>query len=933
MGGSSGGIISSVLSVAAVVAACVLPGTQFLLPATMQWTAMGGMYVSVGLMAAASVLGGGAKKDEQSFSAAAAAEGRDQNVRQAISYHRWVYGRCRIGGSLTWWHSNGSKNKNLHTLWTLTGCPIDGLEQLYVYDQAVTLDAGGWVQNGDYKNLIQFKFGNGTVEGDADLQATMEAVSGGGWTNAHRQYGCAKLYMLCKWDEKFSGIPQWKAVVRGRRVMDPRTSATAYSNNLALCIRDLLLNHPKLRFPAEDLHDDNWIAEANICDEDVAIPGGGSEKRYTVDGEFTLDQVPETTIKNMLTSCRGMLVPSASGIRLYTAAWREPTITLTLDDLDGPISGLVTRTTRSELGNGIRGLYTNPETWETTDYPAVSSAAYLAEDNGDPLWLNADQPFNLSPYRAQRVAKIELAENRQQIAFTLPLKISGLRCAVGLPVRLSIPKFGWVDKPFLVLNAAIALRDGGEDQPPRLGIDLKVKETAEASFDDPDLEAVDPAPDTGLPNWSTVDAPRNLALSSGTSELYLRGDGTVASRLKLAWDEVDDGYVLQGGSIEVQYKASASEAWVNAQTLPGSAMETWIYDVQDGADVDVRVRARNAMGVYSEWAQEDGHTVVGKTEPPSNVASLTVQQNGALCTFRWTEVVDKDLGGYEIRYTPQGSWNWENAQGVISANRGDLLDTASLPPGSWTVGIKALDTSKNPSQAAAVANITVTNFNDIVLTSSEHPRWPGAMDGFVVHPVTRELVPLALGTASDDGWETFDSFNPNPVAYALYQGQAVDMGFDAPDLRVWSQTVGRLGPGETRGAADPEFQLDHRLDAGAWSGMSPWTLGSVEARHLRPGVGLDPATGQGVVQALTMVVDVSERAESANGVVVPVGGLAVEFSRPFHTDRINVQLSAAGSVPLLPMYNDVTATGFMARVFDATGTDVGGSINWTAMGV
>jgi hypothetical protein len=52
----------------------------------------------------------------------------------------------------------------------------------------------------------------------------------------------AYLYIRMKYDQSAypNGIPLFTAVVRGKRVFDPRSSTTAWSDNAALCIRDYL---------------------------------------------------------------------------------------------------------------------------------------------------------------------------------------------------------------------------------------------------------------------------------------------------------------------------------------------------------------------------------------------------------------------------------------------------------------------------------------------------------------------------------------------------------------------------------------------------------------------------------------------------------------------------------------------------------------------
>jgi hypothetical protein len=143
--------------------------------------------------------------------------------------------------------------------------------------------------------------------------------------------------------------------------------------------------------------------------------------------------------------------------------------------------------------------------------------------------------------------------------------------------------------------------------------------------------------------------------------------------------------------------------------------------------------------------------------------------------------------------------------------------------------------------------------------------------------------------------------------------------------------AGALGPGETTGSPDPTFQIDFKLSAGAYDGFEDWTIGSVNAKTVKPRVKIVPATGAGYISSFTLVVDTPERSAHAEGVVVSTGGTAVVFDEPFHTTP-NVQITAEGATPLYPVKSSVSSTGFTVTVYDEAGNDVGGTVDWTATG-
>ena len=110
-----------------------------------------------------------------------------------------------------------------------------------------------------------------------DDQAAPEALTSAcpSWTAEHRLQGVAYVYLQLRYldtNMKFaSGIPNVKALVRGRKVYDPRSGLTAWSANWALVVRDYLTARHGLACAADEIHDASFTAAANVCDERVTV--------------------------------------------------------------------------------------------------------------------------------------------------------------------------------------------------------------------------------------------------------------------------------------------------------------------------------------------------------------------------------------------------------------------------------------------------------------------------------------------------------------------------------------------------------------------------------------------------------------------------------------------------------------------------------------
>jgi len=66
----------------------------------------------------------------------------------------------------------------------------------------------------------------------------------------------------------------------------------------------------------------------------------------------------------------------------------------------------------------------------------VTSSTFVAEDNDETIFGNVDLPFTTSPTMAQRIAKVVLFKNRQQMVIKAPMKLSAFTLQVGDTVPL-----------------------------------------------------------------------------------------------------------------------------------------------------------------------------------------------------------------------------------------------------------------------------------------------------------------------------------------------------------------------------------------------------------------------------------------------------------------------------------------------------------------
>jgi len=686
---------------------------------------------------------------------------------------------------------------------------------------------------------------------------------------------------------------------------------------------------------------------------DITSEGSGQltifktgEPRYTCSGVIETDRTRQDNILDFLSALGGKLLWTGGQFQLLGGEYPTP-LTEVFDEADlmGPLS-VQTKRSKRERFNSIKGIFaTHLTLGEATDYPSVVDDDYVYAD-GETIFADIDFPLTSRAAMAQRLAKLVLSRHRREITVQYPTTLKGMLAKPGSIVKINNTRRGWVEKTFEVvdLEHQVYETEGG----PILGVMLNLAELDATAFDfDASVDETIKPPRQSAPGGNPLLAPpppTGMTLSSGTEVLGVRLDGTVFSRIKVAWTAPASAFVTGGGRIEIRYKLNDSgSVWQPAQFVAGDMTEAFILDVIDGEVYDVAIRSVNSIGRVSDTATDpdewqtkvEGHTVVGKTEAPTDVASLFVQQNGNVVTFKWPPITDKDRGGYELRYAQQGSFNSSDFRSntlITRETKGTLITNAALPPGAWTIGIVAVDTSDNISETPTTYDITVTNSNDIITTETYAPEWLGILEGFIRHDVSGRLVPDSDTLAADmTDAQLWDQMVYDPVASPSFEAPEIGLGFDANAVRVFSDITGVIGPGES-GQIESQFQIDYRDAADSYDGFEDWVLGLANFRYLKAKFVLDTTEGVAYIDEFEVTADTEEREEEHLDLVIAPGGTTLTFDTPFHTVP-NVQITAeTDSGPRIATYSSVTTTGVLINVWNTSDTDVGGTVNVTVTG-
>jgi len=129
----------------------------------------------------------------------------------------------------------------------LAGHEIEAVEQFYIGSQKVTVNSQGFVTTAKYtrkgKPLIRFYVYDGT---QTALPSELVTASKNKLKSTDCATGIAWVYV--RWEADYDvfgqmGVPEFRFVVKGKKLYDPRTGLTEYSDNPALAIRDYLTSN------------------------------------------------------------------------------------------------------------------------------------------------------------------------------------------------------------------------------------------------------------------------------------------------------------------------------------------------------------------------------------------------------------------------------------------------------------------------------------------------------------------------------------------------------------------------------------------------------------------------------------------------------------------------------------------------------------------
>lgn len=478
-----GKVVRTVVSVAAIVAGVALAipsGGTSLLAVKLGISGMAAAALSVGLSLASSFLRPSPRTPRSQLSRLNVS--LDPNTPRKA-----VFGTTAMPLDLRYHEASGTDQEFIDYIIAVAAHKVASIDEIWFEEKLAWSSSGGVTSTYSGYLTVQTR-----TEGTAANAITIN--SGTVWDSSCRLTGCAYVYLRIKRTGNVKktesplvqGLPSRITIVgEGAPLYDPRRDSTVpggsgshrannqatwgtYAgaddyDNPALQLLWFLLGwkiNGKLSVgagvPPERIDMQSFITAANICDENITLATGGTQKRYRTSGTASDQDDRMEAINAFLVCMNGTL--RDNGGKLTLALLKndlgDPVLELSDGDMLGEFAWDQTGGGLSQGNNIIRGRFIDPSNnslYQLAEYPEVS----LPSPDGIERVMTFDLPFVEDGRRAQRLAKQVL--QRQQFRGQLSAEFSAkaLGCDVGDIVLITLGALGFNEKPFRVISKEV----------------------------------------------------------------------------------------------------------------------------------------------------------------------------------------------------------------------------------------------------------------------------------------------------------------------------------------------------------------------------------------------------------------------------------------------------------------------------------------------
>ena len=638
-----------------------------------------------------------------------------------------VFGTTAMALDLRYHESSGTDQEYVDYIIAVAAHKIASINEIWFEEKLAWSSAGGVAATySGYLTNVDI-----VTEGNA---SNYISINGGSkWGSSRRLTGCAYVHLRIKRtgnDKKqdsplVNGLPSRVTIIgNGALLYDPRKDSTVpggsglhratdqstwgvYTNaddtdNPALQLLWWLLGweiNNKLSIgcgvPYNRIDMVSFITAANICDENVTLAIGGTQKRYRTSGTASDGDDRMEIINNLLASMNGTIRDNSGKLMLTVMKNDLADYVLTLDEND-MIGGFEWQQTGglTENNNVARGRYVDPSQnslYQFVDYPEVG----FASPDGIDRVMSLDLFYVEDGRRAQRIAKQALQRNQYRGMFSTTFNAKALGCQVGDIVRMNLTALGWSNKPFRVISQEIGF-DG------RVPLTL-IEENAAIYAWDSDESA--PLTATAPTIYNPLNNPLILAITDAEAVLdgkitsFYQATTPTADGIGDIWFNTDDGNKM--------YRWNGT-SWAVAQDTEITTAITAASDAQATADGKVKTffqtSAPTAEAIGDLWMDLDDKNKMYRW---SGSAWVSVRDAGKVTTFYATSAPTAEaIGDLWYNITTLVLSRWDGSAWVVTATNG--------APSGTAVGGRDADTIAGTIKTDGVVNTDKVNTASVV---------------------------------------------------------------------------------------------------------------------------------------------------------------------------------------------------------------------------
>jgi hypothetical protein len=380
------------------------------------------------------------------------------------------------------------------------------------------------------------------------------------------------------------------------------------------------------------------LNNASTEDGEYGVTLSEREPRYTFDGVVQLSMKHKNVLEGFITSYAGMTCEAGGQWILQAGYYKTPEITINEEDIlvDGGLM-IQTHADKSDTFNCAKPTFVSPaDFYAATEAPAITSSFYKEKDQGEEIWQTIELPYCTSPIQAQRHAKIALFDNRLDMMIQMTLNYGAVRCRVGDNILVNHSRYGWVEKPFKVLQMVIDYS--------KMQVKMTCKETSPLVYDwsATDEQVFTSVPRSFLPDPRFVSTPINISIAAGTDQLKMLQDGTIIPQATINWEITGSVNI-----VEIYGKALTASVWQPVVSIPSDQTTYTTQQVEQDVSWSFGFYSVNSFGVRSEFFTQSAY-IYGKSTPPNPPVSFSLVPGVGYVEVRWQNPGDLDYDGTQV---------------------------------------------------------------------------------------------------------------------------------------------------------------------------------------------------------------------------------------------------------------------------------------------